>query len=61
MPGKIRLSWLWRSFEQKNGVPSNDTIRRLFRWIQPDAFHEAFPEPSRSRVSQRRGHIPKPC
>jgi hypothetical protein len=61
MPGKIQLSWLWRSLELKNGVPSHDAIRRVFRWIQPDAFHELFPEPTRSRFSLRRGHLPKPC
>lgn len=40
--GKIRLSWLRKFIKLKNGVPSHDTISRVFRMIKPDAFQEAF-------------------
>lgn len=40
--GKIRLSWLRKFIKLRNGVPSHDTISRVFRMIKPDAFQEAF-------------------
>lgn len=40
--GKLRLSWLRKFIKLKNGVPSHDTISRVFRMIKPAAFHEAF-------------------
>jgi predicted transposase YbfD/YdcC len=46
--GKIRLSWLRKFIKLKNGVPSHDTISRVFRMIKPDEFHEAFLEWVRS-------------
>jgi predicted transposase YbfD/YdcC len=46
--GKIRLSWLRKFIKLNNGVPSHDTISRVFRLIKPDAFHEAFLEWVRS-------------
>jgi len=46
--GKIRLSWLRKFIKLNNGVPSHDTISRVFRLIKPDVFHEAFLEWVRS-------------
>jgi hypothetical protein len=46
--GKIRMSWLRKFIKLNNGVPSHDTISRVFRLIEPDAFHEAFLEWVRS-------------
>jgi predicted transposase YbfD/YdcC len=40
--GKIRLPWLRKFIKLRNGVPSHDTISRVFRVIKPSAFHEAF-------------------
>lgn len=40
--GKIRLSWLRKFIKLHNGVPSHDTISRVFRVIKPSAFHDAF-------------------
>ncbi|MFN7874814.1 MAG: ISAs1 family transposase, partial [Pirellula sp.] len=40
--GKIRLSWLRKFIKLHNGVPSHDTISRVFRVINPSAFHDAF-------------------
>lgn len=40
--GKIRLQWLRKFIKLRNGVPSHDTISRVFRVIKPNAFHDAF-------------------
>jgi predicted transposase YbfD/YdcC len=40
--GKIRLQWLRKFIKLRNGVPSHDTINRVFRVIKPNAFHDAF-------------------
>lgn len=40
--GKIRLQWLRKFIKLRNGVPSHDTISRVFRVIKPSAFHDAF-------------------
>lgn len=39
---KLRFSWLKKFIRLRNGVPSHDTISRVFRMIRPDAFQEAF-------------------
>ena len=39
---KIRFLWLKKFIKLRNGVPSHDTISRVFRMIRPDAFQEAF-------------------
>ena len=39
---KIRFSCLKKFIKLSNGVPSHDTISRVFRMIRPDAFQEAF-------------------
>jgi predicted transposase YbfD/YdcC len=41
---KIRPSWLRKFIKLEHGVPSHDTISRVFRMIQLDAFPEAFLE-----------------
>lgn len=40
--GKIRQQWLRKFIGLKNGVPSHDTISRVFRMIKPTSFHDAF-------------------
>jgi predicted transposase YbfD/YdcC len=42
--GKIRKSWLKQFIRLKNGIPSHDTINRVFRMLKPDAFQAAFRE-----------------
>ena len=42
MFAKIRFSWHKKFIKLRNGVPSHDTISRVFRMIRPDAFQEAF-------------------
>jgi hypothetical protein len=38
---KLRFSWLKKFIKLRNGVPSHDTISRVFRMIRPGAFQEA--------------------
>lgn len=40
--GKVRLSWLRKFNKLRNGVPSHDTISRVFRMLRPNVFQEAF-------------------
>lgn len=42
--GKIRLNWLRKFIKLRNGVPSHDTISRVFRMLRPNVFQEAFME-----------------
>ena len=42
--GKIRKGWLKQFIKRKNGIPSHDTISRVFRAVKPDAFQAAFRE-----------------
>lgn len=39
---KIRFSLLKNFIKLRNGVPSHDTISRVFRMIRPEAFQDAF-------------------
>lgn len=40
--GKYKLSWLRKFLKFKNGIPSHDTISRVFRALKPGVFQEAF-------------------
>ena len=40
--GKHKLPWLRRFLKFENGIPSHDTISRLFRALKPGVFQEAF-------------------
>jgi predicted transposase YbfD/YdcC len=40
--GKQKHGWLERFLEFPNGVPSHDTISRVFRQIKPGTFQEGF-------------------
>lgn len=42
--GKSRKGWLKQFLKLKNGIPSHDTISRVFRMLKPDAFQGAFRE-----------------
>jgi predicted transposase YbfD/YdcC len=42
--GKIRKSWLKQFIKLKHGIPSHDTISRVFRMLKPEAFQAAFRE-----------------
>jgi predicted transposase YbfD/YdcC len=40
--GKARLEWLRTFLTLKNGIPSHDTIGRIFAVLDPDAFAEIW-------------------
>ena len=40
--GEDKQQWLKKYLELPNGIPSHDTISRVFRALKPDAFQEAF-------------------
>lgn len=40
--GKIKLEYLRRYFLYKHGVPSDDTLRRFFRALDPEIFEACF-------------------
>jgi predicted transposase YbfD/YdcC len=40
--GKAKIDYLRRYFDYQNGVPSDDTIRRFFRAIDPEHFKHIF-------------------
>ncbi len=40
--GEAKLEWLRRFFPFEHGVPSHDTIGRVFSLIDPKKFHECF-------------------
>lgn len=40
--GKQRFSWLKKFLRLKGGIPSHDTISRVFRMLKPGVFQAAF-------------------
>jgi predicted transposase YbfD/YdcC len=40
--GKAKQAWLKRFLQLTNGIPSHDTIARLFAALQPEALQECF-------------------
>lgn len=40
--GKNKLHWLKEFLDLENGIPSHDTIGRVFSLIDPDVFQECF-------------------
>jgi predicted transposase YbfD/YdcC len=40
--GKSKIDFLRSVFDYKNGVPSDDTLRRFFRALDPKMFQESF-------------------
>ncbi|WMJ73362.1 ISAs1 family transposase [Cytophagaceae bacterium ABcell3] len=42
--GKEKIEWLRKFFPYRNGVPSHDTLERVFAKIVPDEFGECFVE-----------------
>jgi predicted transposase YbfD/YdcC len=39
---KEREEWFKKHIELPNGIPSHDTIERVFRWIEPKQFEKCF-------------------
>lgn len=42
--GRSRRGWLKQFLKLKHGIPSHDTISRVFRMLKPDVFQAAFRE-----------------
>lgn len=40
--GKQKKGWLRKFLKLRNGIPSHDTINRVFRMLKPSVFQEAF-------------------
>src|SRR5919202_4242091 len=40
--GRSKESWLRRFLDLPNGIPSHDTVRCVFRLVDPDAFERRF-------------------
>lgn len=40
--GKEKIGWLRRFVQLRNGIPSHDTIGRIFAALKPDQFQKAF-------------------
>lgn len=49
--------WLRTFLELPNGIPSHDTINRVFQMIEPEKFHTAFLEWSQSLFGQIEGVV----
>lgn len=39
---KERIDWFKKHLELSNGIPSHDTLERVFRWINPKHFEKCF-------------------
>jgi len=39
---KERIEWFKKHLELPNGIPSHDTLERVFRWINPKHFEKCF-------------------
>ena len=42
--GKAKLDFLRQYFDDVNGIPSDDTVRRFYRSIDPSTFEKLFRE-----------------
>ncbi len=40
--GHIRKGWLRKFIKLRNGIPSHDTIARVFRMLKPEEFQAPF-------------------
>ncbi len=50
--GRAKEAWLRRFLRLENGIPSHDTISRVFRLLKPKAFDACFREWAQSLVEQ---------
>ena len=55
--GRAKLKWLRRILELPNGIPSHDTIARLFARLNPEQFQQCFLEWVRSLVRLSEGEV----
>jgi predicted transposase YbfD/YdcC len=55
--GRAKLKWLRRILELPNGIPSHDTIARLFARLNPEQLQQCFLEWVRSLVRLSEGEV----
>ena len=55
--GHIRHSWLETFLDLPNGIPSHDTIGRVFAMLDPIALREAFTRWAQSIASLKKGEV----
>ena len=55
--GKAKLKWLKRILELPNGIPSHDTIARLFARLNPEQLQQCFMEWVRALVRLSNGEV----
>jgi len=55
--GKAKLDWLRTHFELKNGIPSHDTLGRVFGALDPAMFQQAFMEWTQALADQVEGVV----
>ena len=55
--GKAKLDWLRTHFELKNGIPSHDTLGRVFGALDPAMFQQAFIEWTQALADQVAGVV----
>jgi predicted transposase YbfD/YdcC len=55
--GQAKLKWLKRILELPNGIPSHDTIARLFARLNPEQLQQCFMEWVRSLVRLSNGEV----
>ena len=55
--GKAKLKWLKRILELPNGIPSHDTIARLFARLNPEQWQQCFMEWVRALVRLSHGEV----
>lgn len=55
--GEVKLEWLRRFFKYENGIPSHDTVGRVFSLIDPKKFHNCFIEWTKKITAVTNGEI----
>ena len=55
--GQAKLKWLKRILELPNGIPSHDTIARLFARLNPEQLQQCFMEWVRALVRLSHGEV----
>ena len=53
----LKQQWLAEFLALSNGIPSDDTFRRVFEFINPEALHRCFVQWVETRVTQMGGEI----
>lgn len=55
--GNAKQDWLETFLELPHGIPSHDTIGRVFSWLEPEAFQTRFLEWVKAVVKETEGEV----